>query len=422
MLYIRSPHSQPDETLYAALEEAQRLFVRSLESSVGKKAMHHLLKTRRLPADIVAQEGFGYIPRDRFFLTAHLVGKDIPLEAAADAGIILRSLGRAKRAFAEHVGREPESSEELTEFFFEHCANKQEFYYDYPLCHMADGSRRAGDWLTIPLRIRASDGQVRVGGFQYRSMRPTQVIGKQGRYMSPLRDSRLLSWSELIVGAAEAERDMRESGEVIICEGKMDQTAVLAAVSGLPEGQRPGVVALTGVAIRGASGSSPEERAGIFRQLAVGRAIFFLDADNAGWQAVLDAGPLLEALGTRVSVARIDIEGVKDPSELYASQGAGGILAVLKQARTRGLATHALEVLERLLQDDDRSGQVWRSQQKLDRLLPILRALPARARDLAVQRCVERTGIGRSVFEAGLSLRTDTRAHDRKASQRVSRR
>src|SRR5690606_32314799 len=137
-----------------------------------------------------------------------------------------------------------------------------------------------------------------------------------------------------------------------------------------------GVVALAGVAIRGATGSSPEERAGIFRQLAVGQATFFLDDDETGTNAVLTAGSLLEALGTRVSVARIETAGLKEPRELYAQAGADAVLAGLERARQRGLETHALAVLERALDQNHMSGQVWRRQQEIDRLLPILKALP----------------------------------------------
>ena len=406
-LSIKSPNSQPLETLYEAVAEAQRLFLRGLESPAGEKARRHLYQERRLPQELIAREGFGYVPPGWGTVTIHLVKSGIPLEAAAEAGLVMRSVGRTRKAFTARMGKEPTSSEELTSFFFEHCAGNPEFYYDYPLCYMADGSRQSGDWLTIPLRVRAPDGQLRIAGFQYRTMRPADEVVKQGRYMSPPGASRLISWSEFIIGLVDQEEAMRRSGKVIICEGKFDQAAVLAAVSRLPEDRRPGVVALAGVAIRGATGSSPEERAGIFRQLAVGQATFFLDDDETGTNAVLTAGPLLEALGTRVSVARIETDGIKDPGELYAQAGADAVLAVLERARNRGLVTHALAVLDRALDQNPMSGQVWRRQQEIDRLLPILKVLPEPVRTRALERCVEQTGIGYGVFEIGLALQDD---------------
>lgn len=403
-LTIRSRDSLPLDILFQAVEEAQRFYQAGLESTDGEAARRHLAEERRLPRDLVEAEGFGYVGAGWASLVNHLANKGTSLEAAAEAGLVLRSIGRVRKAFVASEGREPASSDELTRFFYERCADQREFYYDYPRCYMADGSRESGFWLTIPIRVRDPEGKIRVAGFQYRTMRPVDQVVKQGRYMSPLRSSRLLNWSELILGLAEQEEAMRRSGEVVICEGKFDQAAVLAAVSTLPPEKRPGVVALAGVSIRGATGETPEERAGIFRQLAAGKATFFLDTDETGIDAVLAAGPLLEALGTRVTVAQIEEGGIKDPGELYAQRGAAGVLRTLEAARRRGLATHALELLEREMEGDDRSGQTWRRLAAIDRLLPILKALPDGVRGRALARCAERTGIGYDVFTAGLAV------------------
>lgn len=405
------PDQRDAEQLFAVVEVAQSLFRRGIASPEGKTARDHLREHRALPDWLIAEDGFGYVGRGSDTVARYLGEQGADLEAAAEVGLVYRSIHSATRAFERSVGREPESSEELTEFFLEHCAGDPAYYYDYPRAVLADGSRASGDWLTIPIRIADDTGTPRIAGFQYRSMRDRSELAKQGAYMSPL-NSPLLSWSELLVGAAEERGAMERSGQVVIVEGKFDQAAVRAAVRELPEDQRPGVIALAGASIRGRSQSDdPAERAGVLAQVAVPNATFFLDADDTGADAVLRAGPLLSAMGTHVSVARVadgtDSPGIKDPGELFSTGGADAVLGALKEGRSRGLATFALEELDSEMTDSPLSGQVWHRLQHLDRLQPILTALPDQVRDRAVRHVADATTIPYSALRAALDTGPD---------------
>lgn len=404
------PDRYSKDALLEVTDLVQRLFLANFQDRSARIARDHLVNVRKLPEWLIEEEGFGYLGGGARTVVTYLVKQGIDLEAAAEAGVVSRSAYAVRQSFELAHNASPANDAELLDFFLSHCAGRPEFYVDYPPCLLADGRRRFGHWLTIPIRLKTESGNLGIAGFQYRSMRPAnQISPKQGRYMSP-RNSPLLRWSDTLIGLAEESETLEQSKYVVICEGKFDQVAVRAAVRSLPEDQRPAVVALGGVQARGWSYSDdPRERAGVLAHIATERATFFLDWDRAGIDAVFRLGPLLSSLGTHVSVASIaDVGDValasnaKDPSELYALGGPESILRVLKAARLRGLATFAVNCIEREGLDAPHSGQLWHRLKHLDRLLPILHALPSSVRPRAIYRVAQTLALPTSVIEREL--------------------
>lgn len=411
LLSIVIPPRHPTDSLLEITDCVQQLFLSDFASQVGEEARSHLRNVRKLPEWLIEEEGFGYLRGGEKPVITHLLNHGYSLEAAAEAGVISRSAWATQRAFESAHGKPAQSDVELTEFFLTSCASKPEFYHDYPSCLLANGRRQFGRWLTIPIRLRTSSGKLGIAGFQYRSMRSENEISpRQGRYMSP-RNSPLLQWTQTLFGLAEEMPVLERSRHVIICEGKFDQVAVRAAVRELPEDKRPAVVALGGVQARGWMHSDdPRERAGVLAQIATNHATFLLDWDHAGIDAVLRLGPLLSQLGTHVSVASIVDAGsiVRDgedwdPSKLYAAGGAEAVLRVLEAARSRGLATFAIECLERTRLEVPYSGQTWYRLRHLDRFFPILQALPISVRDRAIRHVADSLDLPASAVETGLA-------------------
>ncbi|HEX7120787.1 MAG TPA: hypothetical protein VF178_00365 [Gemmatimonadaceae bacterium] len=389
----------------------QRFFRAELDRPSGEVARRHLHEERALPAWAVDEEAFGYVPEGRTRVVDAAVAAGVPLEVCAEAGLVKRSDAALRRAFRRTERREPTDGDDLVRFWRSHCEGRAEFYYDYPVLVTSAGEYRWGDWLTIPIHVRDDEGRRRIGGFQYRSMRPLSEIGKEGRYRSP-RPSAAISWPQTLIGLAGEDEQIARSGWAVICEGKFDQTALKVAVRDLPAEMRPGVIALGGVSTRGhAASDDPIARAGVLGQIGAGFVTFCTDGDVSGLDAVLRLGPLLVALGTKVSAARIQdvwdrmpagMVQPKDPGEVLARLGAQALREMLAQGRTRDLGRFASELLEDRLAALTRSGQLWRRLIALDHVLPALRAVPGASRGDAIRRTALAAGLPLAVVECAV--------------------
>lgn len=401
---VELPRTVSAEAIFEANDLAHAFFLGRLSDADAEHVRTHLTVQRALPEAIIEADGYGFLPETRDAMVRLAVQHGTSLEVFAEAGLLYRSSGRARRMFQKARGREANSTEELSAFFLERLQNKPEFYFDYPLCVLADDSRQSGNWLTIPIRVLDDAGQIRIGGFQYRSMRGAEEIGKRGRYMSPV-NSQVLSWASTLIGLAEEREQIGRSGRVVLCEGKFDQASIRAGLLGTPEQERPGVVAMGGVSVRGTTHTDddPVKQAGVLGMLGAKHVTFLLDGDAPGAEAVLRAGPLLARLGVTVVVARVS-DGlrrpdptIKDPGDLYAKHGGAAIRLALDAGQNRGLVTYASEEVSSRLRQDPRAGQLRRRLEALDQLLPMLDVLPDAVKDRARQRVAETVGLSPSV-------------------------
>lgn len=385
------PEQFSAEQLYEVNEVACSFYEDIFWSEEGQRAQEHVFQHRQLPEWIAREENLGYVGGGKKRFVEWASQQDLNLEVTAEAGLVYRSSWYARQEFQERIGRAPTSDEELTDFFLNNLSGDPKYYSDYPLCHTADGQRKAGFWLVLPIRVEDEQDQTRIGGFQYRSMRPAEEIGKRGRYMSP-RNTQAIQWSETLIGLAEERDQINRSGNVVITEGKFDQLAVKAAVRDWPEQHRPGTIALGGASIRGVrrGAETPEEQAGILADIRAGRATFFLDDDERGQEAIIEAGPLLANLGTHVQVAQIP-DGEwgdnppEDPGELLEEGGVEAVRTALKNSRGQGLISYASRLMAQRLSESSRSGQLRERMAALDVLVPILKSLPEPVQKRAAQ-------------------------------------
>lgn len=408
------PEQFSAEKLYEINEVACSFYRDIFWSEEGEPARQHVFQERQLPEWIAREDDLGYVGKGRARLTQWLAQQDVNLEVAAEAGLLYRSSWKARQTFQERINRSPESDKELTEFFLNNLAGEPEYYSDYPLCHTADGDRKHGYWLVLPIPVEDEQGRVQIGGFQYRSMRPAEQIGKRGRYMSP-RNTQAIQWSETLIGLAEEREQINRSGNVVITEGKFDQLAVKAAVREWPEKARPAAIALGGASIRGvrSRAETPEEQAGILSEIKAGRAVFFLDDDERGREAIIETGPLLANLGTHVQVAQIPDrnwgEGrPKDPGELLEKGGTQAIQQALQESQGRGLISYASRLMSQRLAESKRSGQLRERMEALDLLVPILRSLPQQVRPQAAQQVAAVVDMEPEIVELALQQQDPT--------------
>lgn len=408
------------EEIYDLNDRVQSLFVSGMDEQEGHEAWEHLLEERGLSEEGVRREGIGYVPDRADVVRDFAVAEGVSLETMADAGLLYRGSHRARKAFRRQNGRYPETDEELTEFFRRECLEDPSYYMDYPFCHTASGEFKAGRWMTLPIRDLDDQGQVRIAGFQFRSMRPSEEIGKRGRYMSPL-NSPTVSWSEILIGLAEDRERIEGSGRAIFCEGKFDQLAIKDALrrSGVPEDRMPGVVALGGAKIRGVE---DDEKGGVLSRLNARHVFLFMDGDRAGVEAAMNIGPALWHLGSVVSVVRVE-DGIvtdrdpgeapdevlpKDPGDLLRSQGPQGVVRAIKEGRTRGIATFASQEMEARLGQDPLSGQLRRRLEALDHMVPVLRALSDDVRDKAIERASRSIGLDPAIISIAVTPEADS--------------
>jgi DNA primase len=127
--------------------------------------------------------------------------------------------------------------------------------------------------------------------------------------------------------------------------------------------------------------------------------VFLLfDSDEAGLKATFRAGDALLRAGLHPAV--VTIPPGEDPDTLVRQQGASGLRQYVDQA---------VDVLERKLQMlDERAffGDIDKTRQALDKLLPTLRAAADPAlRDIYVARVAARTGVRRETLESEMLRR-----------------
>lgn len=431
------------QAVLAATAAVQPALAASLWGDRGSAARAHLAQVRRLPDALVAQHGLGYVPpREDLILQAGQAA-GVPLELLAEAGLVRRSVRRAMRAYAEAYGRECDSEDALRGFFEDRLRNDPQGYSSWPGLTTTEGRYVTGDWLTIPITVEGADragaglgdaeppgaSGVGIGGFQFRSMRTPAEVGKGGRYRSPTNNA-ALQWSETLIGLPEETAAIQATGRVVLLEGKFDQLGVLAALGDRPD--RPGVVGLGGLAVRGADRGDQVDRAGVLARLVAAGAeevIIFVDGEtDAGRgtrraegrllsdeaKATLAIGPRIADLGLAVRVARVEegarvVRGVagdaspKDPSELWAAGGRDAILQAL--GRSQEFPAYAVRTLREEAAASGWGGRLWQRLQVLDTLLDTLGSWAERddAAARAVQDLVaEAVGVPRVVVETAV--------------------
>ena len=135
-----------------------------------------------------------------------------------------------------------------------------------------------------------------------------------------------------------------------------------------------------------------ESQAALLKRF-VNEVVLLYDSDPPGLAATFRAADVLLAHGVRVRVATLPAG--EDPDTLARKGGATAVERVV---------TDAIDVLERKLQILEVKGwfgDVRRSREALDRLLPTLRAASdAVTRELYVSRVAERLGIPRDTISA----------------------
>jgi hypothetical protein len=420
-LRVQIPPSATAGELFQAVGAAQRFYTRNLQDQSHAEGLSHLLHDRQLPLDVIRNEGFGYVGEGWSSLVDHIHSlPDVTLEQCVEARLIDRSDKAIARAYERRVGRPPGSSEELTKFFSENLKDSPAYYYDYPRIRLADGSRAAGRFITIPVQVIDEGGESRVGGFQYRVARPKEEMHPSTpRYMSPRR-SPVLVWNRSPMGFAESRDQLALSGSMIICEGKFDQVPVKVAQSHLPPDQRPAVVALGGLNIGVAARSVDSgivdvgglEVVSSFRDAGARRALLLLDegGDNEA-RAILRLGAALAGVGIEVGVARIsdaprgDSPGAKDAGELYASHdGAQALSDVIEKGWRRSLAQYAGSLATTRLESWPHGfGGLWPRLQELDKYRGFIASLPHKDRTDAIAAIAQSLGFSEQVVEIAAS-------------------
>jgi hypothetical protein len=379
-------------------------FASELATPAAMQARAHLQETRGYPDWVVSGAGLGYVRPSKAVVLDWARANNVPLELCAEAGVVKRSARHAARLFERKHRRAPASDRELSEFFLAELANKPEAYSDFPILvkEAPDGAPDArpeycyGDFVTIPIHVEDDAGRARIGGFQFRSMRGD--IDKNDRYRSPL-NTRAMTWNRTLIGLAEERAVMAASRRAVLCEGRFDQLSARGAVHDWPIETRPGTFALGGISVRGVGqddGTTARERAGVLGLIEADEIFLLLDTDDRGTDAILALGPVLRGLGAQVYIVRLaDVwderaQGrpvPKDASELYASPNGPALLAqAIEASRSRPLATYATDCLDQSLAGMTHAGQIWHRLRALDRMGPILAALPDTERTACVSR------------------------------------
>jgi DNA primase len=192
---------------------------------------------------------------------------------------------------------------------------------------------------------------------------------------------------ETCYGLSWAKHQIRKEAAVLLVEGYMD--VVTLAASGVAN-----VVAPLGTAVT-------DEQAKLLARYST-RVFLLFDSDPAGLKATFRAGDTLLRAGMHPAVVTLPLG--EDPDTLVRKEGAAGLRHYLDQA---------VDVLERkikMLDEHDFFGDIDKTRQALDKLLPTLRAAADPAlRDIYVARVAERTGVRRETLEAEM-LRRSPRA------------
>ncbi len=421
-----------DDDLLGANHQIQPSLVSALASSSGETARRHLVERRRLPSWLLAEEELGHVPSARFLLdAARRMG--IPLECGVEAGLLRRSVWAARQTFRDERGRAAVSTEELSAFFQSRLAENPRYYRDYPLLRGADGAYLRGDWLTIPIRSREQEsGTLAIAGYQYRSLRPEQDIGKGGRYCSP-RNTRILDWSNTLIGLAEEYACLAQSGSVVISEGKFDQLAIKAAVREWPAATRPASIALGGMAARGLStiGMSADRTNGPLGILRGKRVAIFLDSEAAADAAALRLASQLEHVGVSVGVVQLveqwsvhrGMEHLpKDPGEAWEREGGAVLRDAIVAAMTTDLTETVLRTQRRRASKDRLSGTTWQRLRALDATLDQLLGRPSGSRPLPIDRVAEALSLDPRVVVAAIEERERIAVAERTLEPRTRRR
>jgi DNA primase len=181
----------------------------------------------------------------------------------------------------------------------------------------------------------------------------------------------------------QARNAIRKAGHAILVEGYFDVQRL--ALVGADQ-----VVAPLGTGLT-------EQQATLLRRYT-GEVILLYDSDGPGLKATFRAGDVLLAHGLRVRVATMPAG--EDPDTLAQRGGAAAVDAILGDA---------IDVLERKMQLLDARGwfgDVHRSREALDRLLPTLRAAQdAVTRELYITMVAERLAIPRETVAAEAAAR-----------------
>jgi DNA primase len=212
-----------------------------------------------------------------------------------------------------------------------------------------------------------------------------RVLGKgEGgpKYMnSP--ESPVYHKGEICYGLYWAKHAIRKESAALLVEGYMD--VVTLAASGLGN-----VVAPLGTSVTDA-------QAKLLGRYTT-RVFLLFDSDAAGLKATFRAGDTLLQAGLHPAV--VTLPPGEDPDTVVRREGAAGLRHYLEQA---------VDVLDRKLQmldEHDFFGDIDRTRQALDKLLPTLRAAADPAlRDIYVARVSERTGVRRETLQAELFRR-----------------
>ncbi|HEY3935079.1 MAG TPA: DNA primase [Gemmatimonadales bacterium] len=178
-----------------------------------------------------------------------------------------------------------------------------------------------------------------------------------------------------------AKHAIRKAGVAILVEGYFDVLRV--ALAGIEH-----VVAPLGTALT-------EAQATLLKRFT-NEVIILYDSDAPGLRATFRAADVLLAHGVRVRVATLPAG--EDPDTLALRGGAAAVEAIVADA---------IDVLERKVQLLERKGwfgDVRRSREALDRLLPTLRAASDPVtRELYLSRVAERLGIPRETVAAEIA-------------------
>jgi DNA primase len=196
-------------------------------------------------------------------------------------------------------------------------------------------------------------------------------------------ETRVYHKGETCYGLSWAKHAVRKESSVLLVEGYMD--VVTLAANGVQN-----VVAPLGTAVT-------DEQAKLLARFTQ-RVFLLFDSDEAGLKATFRAGDALLRAGLHPAV--VTIPPGEDPDTLVRHQGAAGLRHYVEQA---------VDVLERKLQMlDERAffGDIDKTRQALDKLLPTLRAAADPAlRDIYVARVADRTGVRRETLESEMLRR-----------------
>lgn len=175
------------------------------------------------------------------------------------------------------------------------------------------------------IMIPIADPQGRIVGFTARCLPGS---GEDAKYINTSQTP-LYEKGRLIFNYHRARHAARKSGRVILVEGAMDVLGLEKA--GIEEG-----LACLGTAIT-------QDQIRLLAQLKVPVNVFY-DSDSAGQSAVWKFGNLALKAGIPFSV--VSQKEAKDPDEIFCSQGADALKAVLR--KTISFAAFAFDYLQTL--------------------------------------------------------------------------